>query len=87
MSEDQSPARCERCGGRVDRPEFFGCPEPHPAPDLAQRIVEAIEDDFTGRAGMGWRGIDEDLRDEIRDQWAALVREELGRAGQAGESS
>ena len=70
--------RCEYCGRRNDRPGS-GCDgsEPHTEPDLSQKIVEYIETDLTDRKGLKqvWWGCDEDTLDEIRDEWARLVRE------------
>ena len=68
--------RCDECGGRLDRPGLFDCEEPHPQPDTAQRIVDHIENDLRGRKGLRqeFEDIDEDTQDEIRDQWAMLVR-------------
>lgn len=76
--------RCEDCGGRLDRPGIFGCEGTgHPAPDLAQRIAAAIERDANGRRGMRWDGISDDVQDQIRDSWVALIRKELDEAGRA----
>jgi hypothetical protein len=70
--------RCYECGGRVDRPGLYLCDDArHAEPDLAQRIVAAIERDIGNRRGMEWAAIDRDLMDEIRDRWAELVRREL----------
>lgn len=45
----------------------------------AERIVKAIEDDFTDRRGLRqeWDQIDTEIQDEIREKWKALVRKEL----------
>lgn len=74
-------SRCDNCGGRRDRPGLFLCRQGHPAPDLAQRIIAALEDDFRDRRGLRqqWERIDDDTQDKIRDRWAALVRRELER--------
>lgn len=72
--------RCEYCGGRFDKPGFFDCDKDcHPVPDLAERIVRAIETDMNGRSGMGFDtiDIDEDIQYEIRDKWVELVRAEI----------
>jgi len=47
--------------------------------DTAERIVKAIEDDFTDRRGLRqeWEQIDADIQAEIRETWTRLVREEL----------
>ena len=68
---------CADCEGRLDEPGLFGCQAgAHPAPDLAQRIVAAIEHDLSGRRGLRaeWAGIDEDIQYEIRRRWAEIVR-------------
>lgn len=69
---------CDYCGKRFDRP---GCEdERHVTPDMAQRIVAAIEDDLRDRRGLrqAFESIDDELQVEIRDTWAALVREISG---------
>jgi hypothetical protein len=49
--------------------------------DKAERIVKAIEDDFTDRRGLRqeWEQIDADIQKEIRATWTALVRKELAK--------
>ncbi|MDO8418091.1 MAG: hypothetical protein Q7S87_18065 [Agitococcus sp.] len=51
----------------------------HVIPDLAQRIVAAIEWDFSVRGGISqeWEQIDKELQQEIRDKWADVIRLEL----------
>ena len=74
--------RCEHCGVLLSRPGLFRCKKAaHPAPDLAQRIVAEIERDLRDRRGLRseWEAIDDEILDEIRDKWAALIRKELGR--------
>ena len=71
---------CEECGGRVDRPGLFGCERSaHPKADLAQRIAAAIEADLRDRSGLRqeFEAIDTDMQYQIRDAWAALIRQEL----------
>lgn len=74
---------CDYCGRRFDRPSPC-CDEggPHPAPDLAQRVVDAIERDISDRRGLRqqWEKIDNDTQDDIRDEWARIIREELDHA-------
>jgi len=50
--------------------------------ELATRIVEAIEEDFTDRCGLRqeWDKIDADVKIDIKNTWINLVVEELGRA-------
>jgi len=50
-------------------------------PDLADRIVEEILDDLQDRRGLhgAWDSIGEDIQDEIRHHWTALVRSEIER--------
>ena len=45
----------------------------------AEQIVEAIETDFTDRRGLRqeWEQIDDEIKEEIRLQWASLVRDIL----------
>lgn len=72
----------EDCGRRFDRPSFYGrCKSKHPAPDLAQRVVEVIRKDFTDRRGLrqSWESIDDETQDEILDKWTSLVRKEMDR--------
>lgn len=42
----------------------------------AKLAVEAIIADLSDRRGLGqeWEQIDEDIQDEIRDQWTLIVR-------------
>jgi hypothetical protein len=66
---------CPECGGRIDRPGLFGCDrEPHPRPDLPQRIAAAIERDLDDRRGMTRLiTLDDDVATEIRDKWRAII--------------
>jgi hypothetical protein len=47
--------------------------------ELATRIVEAIEKDFTDRRGLRqeWDQIDADIKIDIKNTWINLVLEEL----------
>lgn len=47
----------------------------------ADKIVAAILDDMLGRRGLdgAWDEIDEDIQEEIRATWAAIVQKELSR--------
>lgn len=78
MSEENE---CDDCGRRLDRPAGWRCDkkEQHPKPTRAQRIVEAIEKDFSDRRGLRqeWDEIDDGIQNEIRDEWAELVQTEL----------
>jgi hypothetical protein len=69
--------RCDYCGRRWDRPGCSGCPPGHAVPDLAQSLVRLIEDDLTDRRGLRgqWEMLDDEIRDEIRDEWARLIRQ------------
>ena len=58
----------------MDRPGLFDCKEAHPEPDTSQMIVSAIEEDLNDRKGMKWDGLDDDVRQEIRDAWADVIR-------------
>jgi len=51
--------------------------------DLAQKIVMAIEKDLRDRRGLRqeFERIDKDIQDEIRSEWAKLVREEIEKIG------
>ena len=73
--------RCDECGRRFDRPGF-GCEKTHTEPDAAQELVEKIEHDLRNRRGLRheFENIDEDIQDEIRDQWARFVCEVLSGA-------
>lgn len=45
----------------------------------AKKIVATILDDMLGRGGLDevWGGIDEDIQEEIRATWIAIVHKEL----------
>lgn len=45
---------------------------------LAAKIIDALIVEMSGRSGIGdeWDGMDDDVRDEIREAWIALVLEE-----------
>ncbi len=47
---------------------------------LSDRIVARIVDDLRGRSGFDdlWDGIDSDIQQEIREDWAEIVEAELG---------
>jgi hypothetical protein len=49
--------------------------------DKAERIVKAIEKDFTDRRGLRqeWEQIDAEIQAEIRATWTAIVRKELAK--------
>ena len=74
--------RCDGCGRLLDRPTGEHCPRlsEHPTPDLAQRIVETVENNLRDRRGISqeWDAVDDETQDEIRDTLVALVRAELG---------
>lgn len=54
-------------------------PGDHAEPDLAQRVVAAVEQDLSDRRGLKreWERTDPDTLDEVRDRWAELVRGQL----------
>ena len=65
----------------MDRPGLFGCDdELHPKPDTAQEIAGAIEQDIRGRRGLrqAFEGIDDEIKDNIRDQWVEAIRAFIG---------
>ena len=49
--------------------------------DKAERIVAAIEYDFTDRRGLRqeWEQIDTEMQAEIRTTWTEIVRKELAK--------
>ena len=49
--------------------------------DKAERIVKAIEDDFTDRRGLRqeWEQIDQETQMEIRATWAEQDRKEISK--------
>jgi hypothetical protein len=49
--------------------------------DKAERIVKAIERDFTDRRGLRqeWEQIDAETQAEIRATWTKIVRKELAK--------
>lgn len=72
---------CDYCGIRFDRPSIGGeCEAKHATPDLAQKIVDAIENNLRGRRGMDWGNIDDEIQQEIRDEWAEIVRGHIASA-------
>jgi len=52
------------------------------AMDKADRIIKAIETDFTDRRGLRqeWEQIDGEIKKEIRAEWKRLICEELAKA-------
>jgi len=46
---------------------------------MEEKIVDALIADFTDRRGLrqAWEGIDEDIREEIRETWISLVKEQM----------
>jgi hypothetical protein len=50
----------------------------------AERIVDAIEKDMSGRSGLDLRelGVDADTRKEIHDEWVRLASEIIGGPGE-----
>lgn len=82
-------AHCPDCLGRLDRPAIRACTIGrgiHPLPDLAERIVAAIEAECNRRNGLQWSPASPDTLVEIRDTAARLVRRELRGADPAAES-
>lgn len=79
---------CDYCGRRSDRPSPYGCMIEHPKPDLAQRIVEAVESNLNNRRGLSWWACDVEVQNEIRDSLADTIRDILAcEQGQKGETS
>lgn len=72
---------CSDCGRRFNRLANSRCHSKsvHIEPDKAQQIVEEIEKDLTHRRGFRqeFDQIDEDIRTEIRDTWANIIRKHL----------
>lgn len=48
-------------------------------PSLATQIVDAIIQDISDRKGLGneWEAIDEDIQQEIKDEWLNTVNKIL----------
>ena len=46
---------------------------------LAQKIVAGLLQDFTDRRGLGqeWEQIDEEIQEEIVEEWTQIVEKEL----------
>jgi hypothetical protein len=46
---------------------------------LESRIANAIVRDLSGRRGLGdeWDNIDSVVQEEIKDEWAALIRKHI----------
>lgn len=76
--ENMKKKECDYCGRSFVRPSI-GCKfeDQHSIPDLAQKIAHKIEKHIRGRKGMDWGMIDDDIQDEIRDDWAEIIREEI----------
>ena len=53
---------------------------------VAKEIVEIILDDLTGRSGGDgfWDGIDEDIQEEIKEEWGKLITAKLNEYGLIG---
>lgn len=67
--------RCRECGGRFDYPGLYGCEEPsHVKPDVAHKIVAAIERNLTDRRGFSWDGVSENTQHEMRMKWCEMIR-------------
>ena len=74
--------RCKRCGRRYDRPSFYSeCAKDHPSPTTPEIIAEAVEDVINSRKGLGWRHLDDEIVDEIRDDLAVAVKKVLDGSG------
>lgn len=73
---DPDPARCTYCGRRCDGPGFDReCQDQHERmPDRAERLADEIESAICGRKGFDWRGLDDEIVDEIRTSLASIVR-------------
>jgi hypothetical protein len=43
--------------------------------DEAEKIIDKIIDNLSGRCGIGdeWHEIDEDIQEEIKEDWIAIV--------------
>jgi len=50
-------------------------------PDWADEAVEKIIRDMTGRSGMDWSDVDAEIRQEIRQTWAELIRDAAAEPG------
>jgi hypothetical protein len=73
-----SAERCEVCGRRLDRPSFDAeCESRHGGWSVAAEVVEAVEREIHSRKGIGYRHLDDDLVDEIRDAMTDAVRDKL----------
>lgn len=57
------------------------CKEQDKTMDKAVNIALAIETDICDRAGLGngWDEIDDDIRQEIREEWQQIIQKELNR--------
>lgn len=78
----QDVPRCEECGRTLDRPSFYDpCSAGHQPPSAAQTLVEQIESAIHSRKGLGWRHLDRELVDEIRDELTELVQRFLDEQG------
>ena len=54
--------------------------------EIADKIVQAFEEDFAGRRGLRqeWEQIDEDVKKEIRETWRRLVFRQLLKVNTSG---
>lgn len=50
---------------------------------VAKQIVDAIVSDITDRSGLGneFESIDDDVKDEIKAEWQAIIAKKLENAG------
>ena len=50
---------------------------------VSKQIVDAIVSDITDRSGLGneFESIDDDVKDEIKAEWQAIIAKKLENAG------
>ena len=76
-----SDPKCKDCGGSgyVTEMDDDRTTVPCGCKDLAARIADALLSDATDRRGwrQEWDGFDKDIKKEIREKWAGIVRDFL----------
>jgi len=68
--------RCDYCGRLWSKPSFHDeCRRSHDRlPTAIEKAVESVLDCLLDRRGvLNWSGLDEEIKDEIRDELAAVL--------------
>jgi hypothetical protein len=88
LAGGEDPEVCDWCGRRFSWPVPPGddCAARHPPADLARQCAEEIEADVEDRRGIGHElaEVDDEIREEIREAWAGIIRRYFKRAQKEG---